>query len=201
MSSLRSLLQDADPIRHEAPFPEAARDELRQRVLQAAPLDRTGVARGQFRLIASCVAALVVAAAALLIWAHGSTAVMAAVHFEVRLAEDHPIEGLVVARVADSGRTIYLHPEMVVSNDDIASSWVTEDAGDRFGVVVQLLPSGVERMRQATAAHVGRPLAILVDGAVVSAPVVRSPIGDSAVITGSYTRAEAERIVEGISRR
>jgi preprotein translocase subunit SecD len=70
-----------------------------------------------------------------------------------------------------------------------------------FGVSVQFLQAGAERMKQATAIHVGRPVAILIDGAVVMAPVVRSPIGDSAVISGNFTQAEAERIAEGIATR
>jgi preprotein translocase subunit SecD len=53
-------------------------------------------------------------------------------------------------------------------------------------------------MRQATANHIGRPLAILIDGEVITAPVVRGPISTSALISGDYTRAEADRIVNGI---
>jgi preprotein translocase subunit SecD len=44
-------------------------------------------------------------------------------------------------------------------------------------------------------------MAVLIDGAVVMAPVVRSPITDSAVITGNFTQAEAERIADGIATR
>jgi len=44
-------------------------------------------------------------------------------------------------------------------------------------------------------------VAILIDGSVVMAPVVRAPIGDSAVISGKYTRAEAERIADGMRLR
>lgn len=142
-----------------------------------------------------------VAAIGYQMWMHGTTPLLAAVRFEVRLAEDQPISGLVVARLADSDRVIYLHPEIVVSNDDIAQSWVSEDAPNQFGIAVQLLPSGAERMRQATATHVGRPVAILIDGSVVMAPVVRSPIGDSALISGRYTRAEAEIIADGMRLR
>ena len=79
--------------------------------------------------------------------------------------------------------------------------WVSEDAPNQFGIAVQFLPSGAERMRQATATHVGRPVAILIDGSVVMAPVVRSPIGDSAVISGNYTRSVAERIADGMKLR
>lgn len=135
------------------------------------------------------------------IWVGGTTPLLAAVRFEVRLAEDTPVQGLVVAQVPNSGRLIYLHPEVVVSNDDIAQSSVSQDGSDRFSVIIQLLPAGADRMRQATAMHVGRPMAILIDGNVVMAPVVRSPISDSAVITGNFTRAEAERIADGMKLR
>jgi preprotein translocase subunit SecD len=152
-------------------------------------------------MAALSLAAVGVVALGYQIWLHGTTAVLAAVRFEVRLAEDRPIPGLVVGQVVDSGRVIYLHPEVVVSNEDIAQSWVVQDGPDQFGVSVQFLPSGAERMKQATATHVGRPVAILINGVVVMAPVVRSPISDSAVITGKFTQAEAERIADGIATR
>jgi len=47
-------------------------------------------------------------------------------------AINQPIPGLLVAQVADSGRMIYLHPEIVVSNDDIAQSWVLQDGPARL---------------------------------------------------------------------
>jgi len=53
-------------------------------------------------------------------------------------------------------------------------------------------------MQAATAGHIGRPVAILIDGRVVLAPTLRAIIADSAVITGSYTREEAERLAEGL---
>jgi preprotein translocase subunit SecD len=144
------------------------------------------------------VAAVGVIAVGYLLWVHGTTPVLAAVRFEVRLAQDQPVPGLVVAHVPDSDRLIYLNPEIVVSNEDIAQSWVVDDGSGRFGVAIELLPSGAERMRQATEAHVGRPMAVLIDGRVAMAPLVRSPISGSAVISGNFTRAEAERIAEGL---
>jgi SecDF, P1 head subdomain len=203
MSSLRSLLQDADPLRHEPPRLDADRERVRLTILRSAAVDQsTKPVRARIELVAA-VAVLVIGVMTLgyQIWRHGTTPVMAAVRFEVRLAEDQPVSGLIVARLPDSGRVIYLHPEIVVSNDDIAQSWVSQDGPDRFGVAVQLLPSGADRMRQATATHVGRPVAILIDGRIVMVPVVRSPIGDSAMITGSFTRAEAERIADGMRLR
>jgi preprotein translocase subunit SecD len=47
--------------------------------------------------------------------------------------------------------------------------------------------------------HLGRPVAILIDGEVVSVPTVKSPIGAAAVISGDFTRADAERIAQGMN--
>ena len=128
-----------------------------------------------------------------------TTALFAAVRFEVRLAEDTPTPGLVVAQVGNSARLIYLHPEIVVNNDDVERAWVFQDAAG-FGVALKFKAPGAERMHQATTDHIGRPLAILIDGRVVSVPTLRSPISDSAAINGAYTEAEAQRISDGIDR-
>ena len=53
-------------------------------------------------------------------------------------------------------------------------------------------------MRQTTARHVGELMAMLIDGEVITTPRLRSPISASAVISGDYTRAEAERIANGM---
>jgi preprotein translocase subunit SecD len=203
MNNLRTLLQNADPLHHEVPRLDAERERIRLTILRTTPIERsTKPVRSRAVLVATLsLATMGIVALGYQVWVHGPTAVLAAVRFEARLAEDRPISGLVVAQVADPNRVIYLHPEIVVSNDDIAQSWVVPDGPDRFGVSVQFLPAGAERMRQATATHVGRPMAILIDGVVVMAPVVRSPINDSAVITGHFTQAEAQRIADGIGRR
>ena len=57
-------------------------------------------------------------------------------------------------------------------------------------------------MRRATTNHLGKPVAILIDGEVVMAPVLRAPIKAEAVmISGDYAKADAQRIVEGIGTR
>lgn len=203
MSTLRTVLQKSDPLVHEVPRLDAERDRMRQAILAAARNDRPiGGMRSRLRLLGPVAAALIgFAVVGYQIWVNGTTPVFAAVRFDVRLAEEQPMPGLVVAQLADSGRVIYLHPEIVASNDDIAQAWVVQDGPDRFGVSVRFLPTGAERMKQATTRHLGRPMAVLIDDAVVMAPVLRSPIADSAVISGHFTQAQAERIADGIARR
>jgi preprotein translocase subunit SecD len=202
MSTLSNLLQDADPLRHEPQRNDAARERVRQRVISGAVAERSGRARPSRRraaaLFAFSLGALTLGG---MFWWRAATPLLAAVRVEIRLAESAPSPGLIVAKLPKSEALIYLHPETLVGNDDIQQSWVTDNGGGRFGVTVQLSQRAAERMRQGTANHMGRPLAILIDGAVTTAPVVRSPIGESAVVTGSFTRDEAERIVKGIGGR
>jgi preprotein translocase subunit SecD len=123
----------------------------------------------------------------------------AAVRFEVRLAEDSPASGLREAKVSGSHRSVYLHDEVIVINGDIAVARVVPGPGpSEYSVGIELKASGAEKMRAVTGNHIGKLLAILLDGQVVMAPVLRSPIGASARITGNFTRAQAERIVNGI---
>jgi preprotein translocase subunit SecD len=124
--------------------------------------------------------------------------VEAAVRFEIRLAEVQPAAGLTPAEVGSSSRVIYLHDEAVLANGDVVGAQVVESGADRFGVEVDLAPAASDRLRAATSGHIGRPLAVLIDGRVVLAPVVRSPIERAALISGDFTRADAIRIAEGL---
>ena len=202
MKTVSDLLRQADPLDDDLQRLEEGRDQIRRTVIATAsavqPVSQAlAPARQVLLTAAALIAALIVIG--LLVDSNRAT-VQAAVRFEVRLAETQPVAGLIVARVVDSGRTIFLHSEMIVTNDDIAQSWVVQDGPDRFGISVELLEAGAKRMRQATAAHLNRPVAILIDGEVVAAPVVRAVISNSAMISGEFTRAEAERIAEGIAR-
>jgi hypothetical protein len=199
MGTVHDRLRDADPLRHEPALTDEQRGRMRHAILaaarEAAPAARWFRAPlGVLALVAAIVAGVVAA---------GTRApVYAAVHFEVRLAETEPAPGLHEAHVAGSGRTIYLHDEVIVSNDDVERvSAVTGTGPSRYNIGVEFNAGGAEKMRRATLEHEGRPLAILIDGDVVMAPVIRSPVTTSALITGDYSKADAERIINGIGVR
>ena len=202
MKTTSDLLREADPLNDDSRRLDEARDQIRRTVLAAASAAHSGDPLPRRRVVLGAAGALAAALTVGLLVGFGDRGTLrAAVRFEVRLAEAQPVPGLIVARVADPGRVIYLHPEIIVTNDDIAQSWVRQDGPEGFSVSVELLEAGAQRMRQATATHLGRPMAILIDGEVVAAPVVRSAISNSAVINGLYTRREAERIADGIGMR
>ena len=196
MNSTTSLLRDADPLARET-LPDAdARERVRRAVVVAALVpspSRTLPRRAFFGVAAVATAAVV----ALIVGLGERSQLQAAVRFEMRLAETQPAPGLLVARVVDSGELIYLHPDSVLTNDDVAQTWVADEAG-RFAVGVQFFEAAAQRLRGMTAAHIGRPVAILIDGEVLMAPTLRSAIRDQAVVTGNFTHAQAERIAAGM---
>ena len=207
MKTISDLLREADPLRHEPQRLEGERDRLLRAVVAAA----SGVAapssawfRAPIGLLAIVtLVILAIVAVGSQIWPQGgATLQAAAVRFEVRLAEDHQAADLQEARVSGSDHVVYLHQEVIVTNGDIGQSRVVNgNDSSHFGVGVEFNEAGAQKMRQATANHVGRPMAILIDGVVVMAPVLRARISTSAVISGDLTQPEAERIVNGISIR
>jgi preprotein translocase subunit SecD len=121
-----------------------------------------------------------------------------AVKVEIRLAETKAAEGLTEAKVSGTDTKVYLHKEVVATNKDIATALV-EDT-DQPSVEVTFTKEGQKKMAKATADHKDKPLAILVDGKVIFAPIVRDKIaGAKARISLCVgTKAEAERIAKGL---
>lgn len=205
MKSVSDMLREADPLRHE-PMPGAGdRERIRRAVVAGAGASEPALTRFRASVaVMAVVAAILIAIAALgsRTGPQGSATVYAAVRFEVRLAEEQPGADRRAAKVAGSDRVIYLHDEVVVTNDDIARSAVAPGGTpSTFNIGIRFNEAGAEKMRRATANHLGKPLAVLIDGEVVMAPTLRSPISDSALINGDYSQAEAERIVNGIGGR
>ena len=61
--------------------------------------------------------------------------------------------------------------------------------------------AAAEEFGDLTASNVGQRLALVIDGSVVTAPVVNEPIGGGELqISGGLTREQANAIVEGLLR-
>jgi len=201
MKTLPDLLRDADPLANEPARTAQQRRAARSAVLDA-PRGVEHPPRRRAVVVAIAAAILTVVGAGFFEWSRTAVDVVAAVRFEVRLAEDAPANGLRAVTVPGSSRTIYLHPDIVVTNSDIAQAQVIPGGSPAtFGVSIAFTRDGATKVSNATQGHVGKPVAILIDGAVVAAPTLRSAISASAVISGDFTKAEADRIASGILRR
>jgi preprotein translocase subunit SecD len=56
---------------------------------------------------------------------------------------------------------------------------------------VEMTPEGAERLGVFTANNIGNAMAIVLDGVVLSAPVIQNRVAESVIITGNFTQAEA----------
>jgi hypothetical protein len=113
---------------------------------------------------------------------------------EFRIAQDKPGQGLVEATILDSDEKVYLREEAGVTSDDIAYAFIVS-----YGEVqVEFTATGAKKIAELTKANIGKRLAVIVDGRVISAPTIRATVSDKAVISGNFTIGEARKIVRGI---
>ncbi|HKB39301.1 MAG TPA: hypothetical protein VKD72_22880 [Gemmataceae bacterium] len=141
-------------------------------------------------------AAAVLCGLGLASWAPGDD--QPKVKVELRLAETKSAEGLTEATVAGTTTKVYLHKEAVITNDDIADAQATVDANKALAVEITFTKEGQKKIARATEDHKDKPLAILLDGKVISAPVIKSVITDKAMITGNFTKGEVEQLARTI---
>lgn len=98
-----------------------------------------------------------------------------------------------VAKGAESGA--YLLGRTYVSGKDLTKADTTFDQFGKAAVSLKFNTDGAKLFDEATAANVGKQIAIVLDDVVISAPVVQQRIsGGEAQITGRFTTAEANRL-------
>lgn len=100
----------------------------------------------------------------------------------------------------EEARFLDVEKQIIIASSDLTSAAVeAPETGDsRWSIRVELTPEAGRRFEAFTGQHVGRRLAIVVDGVVLMAPTVRTRIGRSITISGNFTEAEVKRLVEAI---
>jgi preprotein translocase subunit SecD len=124
------------------------------------------------------------------------------VKVEFRLAQDEAGPGLEAATVPPRGERVYLHKEPIITNGDIIEAHARE--GQFLGqheVDVVFTKKAAERMAAATESNVGRLMAILINGKIISAARIQARIYDKAVISIGTTKREAENLAEALNEK
>jgi len=146
-----------------------------------------------------CLAALTIAIPASVSVAIANEA-PAKAKLEFRIAKSEKTDGYEEAKVGD--QTIWLARRAAITDADVESAKVVpieKDGVTRHQIEVALTVAGGEKMKQITGNNEGSMLAIVVDGKVLSAPIIKARIGDRAVITANFTKAEAENLAKRIN--
>ncbi len=84
----------------------------------------------------------------------------------------------------------------VLTGSDLETAFPGSDQMGRSIVNIEFKPEGSKKFASVTARWAGKPLAILLDGTIISAPNIKEKIaGGKAVISGSFTLAETRDLV------
>ena len=123
-------------------------------------------------------------------------------HLQFRLvaeaADTAPADTL--ADSTNNKASLHVRREVLLDETAISSATVTK-APMVGGVQIEVTftEAGAKRFAEITGANIGKRLAMIFDGKVLSAPTIRSVIHDKAVITGQLTTAEAEVVANALN--
>lgn len=112
---------------------------------------------------------------------------------EWRLASHAPTPDYVQAD--DHGQPVYLAPQALLVVGD-AATVAPADNGDGQPALDLRFPGHGQRLTRATEQHVGKPIALLADGRVLTVATIMAPLpGDSLRISGLQDVQEQQRVL------
>src|SRR6056297_2791653 len=95
----------------------------------------------------------------------------------------------------EQGQFYILERAPVVTGEELVDAQPDFDQNGRPAVSFRFNPTGARKFGDYTAENIGNPFAIVLDGEVISAPVIQSHIpGGSGIITGNFTVEESTQL-------
>ncbi len=95
-------------------------------------------------------------------------------------------------------RYFVVKKEAVVTLADFMEVSKTPDMGGAPAISFKLKDGGADRLKTHTSANIGKPLAIVLNGKAISAPIVQSPIDYHGMIVGKFEKEEIDDLVAQI---
>jgi preprotein translocase subunit SecD len=118
---------------------------------------------------------------------------------KIVLAQGAPAQGFVQAAAPETGQTVYLSTDAILTGRDIKSAELLKTSDGQPAVGVAFTPAGKEKLAHFTTEHSGQWLAIVVDGRVSNVSAIRMPITDGhMLIAGKMTHERAIALAEAL---
>lgn len=110
--------------------------------------------------------------------------------------EIEPADGRVVLQdMEDPFRSYVVVAAPLLNGDMVRSASQSFDQNNTPAIVFEFTAEGRDIFARYTAENIGRPFAIVLDGQVVSAPIIQSAIlGGTGIITGAFTVDDAAKL-------
>ncbi len=100
-----------------------------------------------------------------------------------------------------STETLNVEKKVLLDQTALKSAVVSKSRQDYWQVDFSLTPDGTERFAEITGQNIGKQLAIVIDGQLITAPTIQSPItGGKGQITGNFTGQEAKDLAAKINK-
>ncbi|SLN15391.1 bifunctional preprotein translocase subunit SecD/SecF [Roseovarius albus] len=101
----------------------------------------------------------------------------------------------ILPSIDEEGVYYILEKAPVVTGEELVDAQPDFDQNGRPAVSFRFNPTGARKFGDYTAENIGNPFAIVLDGEVISAPVIQSHIpGGSGIITGRFTVEESTNL-------
>jgi preprotein translocase subunit SecD len=121
---------------------------------------------------------------------------------EFHLAENEAAPGLIRAQMSDQDREVFLHARAELDDRDLDRA---EAGKGKYGeplVRVHLTKGGARKIRALCEKHQRSSLAIVINGKVISVPVIFGPlVGDVLEITGHLPEEDVARLIQSLGAR
>lgn len=121
---------------------------------------------------------------------------------EIRAASVSAVSGW-RQMASPAGEPLWVAPTSGLTSADIARAEARTLADGGPAVAILLTDDGAKKMAALSATQANKPIALLLDGEVIWAPVVRGSIGKEAVLTGGkggLTQRQIDRLLASFKR-
>jgi preprotein translocase subunit SecD len=101
------------------------------------------------------------------------------------------------------GDPLWVAPDSRLIGTDIARAEARSLANGDAAVAIVLTDEGAKKMAALSKEQTNKPIALLLDGKVIWAPIVRSAIGKEAILSGGpggLTKAQIDRLIASFTR-
>ena len=121
----------------------------------------------------------------------------APVHVQFRFASPEPVPDWEAFELG--GVPYFLEPAVLLDESHFALASARRGRGEVWHVEVILTEEGARLLGEITTANLERRIGMVVDGKLLSAPVIKAPITQGrALISGNIDEYEARRIAAGV---
>jgi preprotein translocase subunit SecD len=121
---------------------------------------------------------------------------------EIRAAASSAVSGW-QQMASPGGDPLWVAPDIRLSAADIERAEARTLADGGPAVAIVLTDDGAKKMAVLSKAQIDKPIALMLDGKVIWAPIVRSTVEKEAVLSGGpggLTQAQIQRLLSSLKR-